>query len=383
MKKKSLAAVLVFLGVIGGISLVSLGAKDREFSENENRYLAQLPSVSWNDIYSGDFQDGFEEYLKDHVAFRDEWITVKTFIQKATGNTDIGGAYVGKDGYDFEKITPDDVDKKLVMKNTRAVNEYLEYCSKAVGSDNCYFMLVPTAGLINGDKLPKNAILFDQESYIDDIKSKITQATFVDVREDLKRGSDKQLYYKTDHHWTTDGAFIAYKQWKNASGKGEVLDSRFEEKKVTDKFRGSLYSKILDVDSDYDDIMMLSTGDEDKYTVIADGKDIGGIYQEDKLSEKDKYAYFMGGNYGEASIHNPTASGKGNLLIIKDSFANSFVPMLATDYENIYMVDLRYYQGDMSSYISENNISEVMVLYNISNFISDKNLFKLTRNIGE
>ena len=116
MKKKSLATVLVFLGFIGGISLLTFTQKDREFSENENRYLAKMPSISWESIKKGEFQDGFEEYIKDQIVFRDHWITVETAIQKACFNTDIGGAYVGKNGYDFEKITPDDVDQKQVNK---------------------------------------------------------------------------------------------------------------------------------------------------------------------------------------------------------------------------------------------------------------------------
>ena len=114
---------------------------------------------------------------------------------------------------------------------------------------------------------------------------------------------------------------------------------------------------------------------------MADGKDIGGFYQDSKLTEKDKYAYFFGGNYGEVTIHNNNNTGTGNLLVVKDSFANSFVPLIAEEYENVYMIDLRYYAGDMSQYIADNNITDVLVLYNVSNFISDKNIFKLSKNL--
>ena len=109
----------------------------------------------------------------------------------------------------------------------------------------------------------------------------------------------------------------------------------------------------------------------------ADGKKLEGFYCEEMLDKKDKYAYFFGGNYGEVKIHNESSDKKGNLLVIKDSFANSFVPLIADDYENIYMIDLRYYGGNMLNYLKEQNIDEVLVLYNISNFVSDRNVYKL------
>ena len=109
MKKVRIIIIIVFIGFFVLISGASLIIKDREFSPNENRYLAETPELSWDNILSGKFQDGLEDYLRDQVCFRDGWITVKTGIQKACGDTDIGGAYVGKDGYDFEKITPEDV----------------------------------------------------------------------------------------------------------------------------------------------------------------------------------------------------------------------------------------------------------------------------------
>lgn len=383
MKKKSLATVLVFLGFIGGLSLLTFTGKEREFSENENRYLAKMPGISWESIKKGEFQDGFEEYIKDQIVFRDQWITVETAIQKACLNTDIGGAYVGKNGYDFEKITPDDVDQKQVDKNVKAINNFFDYACEKVGEDNLYFVLVPTSGLVNSEKLPKNAILFDQNAYMDDIFQQIGSHVSFDVRELFDQHKDTQLYYKTDHHWTTEGAFLAYQYWQERTGKNPTANSASDLTTVTKSFRGSLYSKILDYDSAYDEIKVLKNTLDTEYTVIADGEDIGGIYQQDKLFEKDKYAYFMGGNYGEAVIHNEEAKDKGNLLLIKDSFANTMVPMLSADYENIYMIDLRYFAGHIPTYMKENNISEIMVLYNISNFISDKNIFKIGKDLGE
>ena len=390
MKKVRIIIIIVFIGFFVLISGASLIIKDREFSPNENRYLAETPELSWDNILSGKFQDGLEDYLRDQVCFRDGWITVKTGIQKACGDTDIGGAYVGKDGYDFEKITPEDVDEKQVDRNIKAVEDYFMMASETIDKQKLSFLLVPTSGLEMQEKLPKNARLFDQAKYIDQVQKAMKDYNFVDVRDTLMDHNEEYIYYKTDHHWTSAGACLAYEVWSEHTGGEAEKKDELAENVVSDKFRGSLYSKILDADSAYDEIWTYGLQKDDAFgskdcTVTIDEKQqLDSIYDDEKLQEKDKYAYFLGGNYGQVHIQNQKAASKAkgkNILIIKDSFANSFVPFVTQDYENIYMVDLRYYNGDMKSYLQEHNITDVLVLYNISNFISDRNLHKLTGGI--
>lgn len=390
MKKVRIIIIIVFIGFFVLISGTSLIIKDREFSPNENRYLAETPELSWDNILSGKFQDGLEDYLRDQVCFRDGWITVKTGIQKACGDTDIGGAYVGKDGYDFEKITPEDVDEKQVDRNIKAVEDYFMTASETIDKQKLSFLLVPTSGLVMQEKLPKNARLFDQEKYIDQVQKAMKDYNFVDVRDTLMDHNDEYIYYKTDHHWTSAGACLAYDVWSERTGGEAETEDGLVKNVVSDKFRGSLYSKILDADSAYDEIWTYGLQKDDAFgskdcTVTIDEKQqLDSIYDDEMLQKKDKYAYFLSGNYGQVHIQNQKAASKAkgkNILIIKDSFANSFVPFATQDYENIYMVDLRYYNGDMKSYLQEHNITDVLVLYNISNFISDRNLHKLTGGI--
>lgn len=390
MKKVRIIIIIVFIGFFVLISGTSLIIKDREFSPNENRYLAETPELSWDNILSGKFQDGLEDYLRDQVCFRDGWITVKTGIQKACGDTDIGGAYVGKDGYDFEKITPEDVDEKQVDRNIKAVEDYFMTASETIDKQKLSFLLVPTSGLVMQEKLPKNARLFDQAKYIDQVQKAMKDYNFVDVRDTLMDHNDEYIYYKTDHHWTSAGACLAYDVWSERTGGEAETEDGLVKNVVSDKFRGSLYSKILDADSAYDEIWTYGLqkdeafGSKDCTVTIDEKQQLDSIYDDEKLQEKDKYAYFLGGNYGQVHIQNQKAASKAkgkNILIIKDSFANSFVPFVTQDYENIYMVDLRYYNGDMKAYLQEHEITDVLVLYNISNFISDRNIHKLTGGI--
>ena len=390
MKKVRIIIIIVFIGFFVLISGASLIIKDREFSPNENRYLAETPELSWDNILSGKFQDGLEDYLRDQVCFRDGWITVKTGIQKACGDTDIGGAYVGKDGYDFEKIIPEDVDEKQVDRNIKAVEDYFMTASETIDKQKLSFLLVPTSGLVMQEKLPKNARLFDQEKYIDQVQKAMKDYNFVDVRDTLMDHNEEYIYYKTDHHWTSAGACLAYDAWRERTGGEAETEDGLVKNVVSDKFRGSLYSKILDADSAYDEIWTYGLqkdeafGSKDCTVTIDEKQQLDSIYDDEKLQEKDKYAYFLGGNYGQVHIQNQKAASKAkgkNILIIKDSFANSFVPFVTQDYENIYMVDLRYYNGDMKAYLQEHEITDVLVLYNVSNFISDRNIHKLTGGI--
>ena len=189
-------SLLVFLGLISVLSLIM---PDRKFSETENRYLASEPKLSVDNILDCTFQDDLEKYLNDQICFRDGWISLKTGIQKAIGDTDIGGAYVGKDGYDFEKITPDDVNDPLFYRNIKEVQEYFAYCNESIDSSKLSIMIVPTSGLVLADKLPDNAPLFDQAAYIDAVQQEMSAYNFVDVRDALVANKDEGVYYHTDH----------------------------------------------------------------------------------------------------------------------------------------------------------------------------------------
>jgi hypothetical protein len=363
---------IAFLLCIVGVSGASLLTKDREFSPNENRYLEQVPELTVDHLLSGKFQKDLENYLRDQICFRDGWITVKTAIQKVCGDTDIGGAYVGSDGYDFEKITPEEVDEKQLARNVQAVSDYFSEASAQIDKDRISFLLVPTAGLVMADKLPKNARLFDQSAYLDQVENALADYNVIDVRETLLDHKDEYLYYRTDHHWTTDGAYLAYEKWCERTGRTCADRGTLTKNTVSEDFRGSLYSRILDADSAYDSIW--TYGDFDGALLVDNEEKRDSIYDESKLTEKDQYTYFFGGNYAQVTVD---GSGEGSLLLIKDSFANCFVPMLTQDYDTIYMVDLRYYNGDMGAYLTEHSVTDVLVLYNISNFISDSNLYKL------
>lgn len=361
--------------ILAGTGIEIFATKDRSFSENENRYLEERPQISLSNIENTDFQKSLENFISDQIPEREKLITLRSVAKELTGIKDIEGAYIGKDGYYLEKITNEDVSEEQLKNNIRYINTFFNK-NKELKS---YVMLIPGSGNILTDKLPKYADVYDYNYYEKIAEKEFTNnadnnTQIVNTYDALKKLSKDYIYYKTDHHWTTKGAFIAYNEFCKAAGIESEPYENLEMKNVTDKFYGTLYSKVLDKKKKGDSIEIAENIPQ--CNVMINGKK-SEIYHIDKLKEKDKYKVFFGGNYGVVSIENNEANNDKNLLIIKDSYANSFTPFLLKDYNTITIVDYRYFSGNLQSIVESNNITDVLVLYEMSNFMKDKNLVKM------
>lgn len=375
MRKINCIFVIVMVLILAGTGIEIFATKDRSFSENENRYLEERPQISLSNIENTDFQKSLENFISDQIPEREKLITLRSVAKELTGIKDIEGAYIGKDGYYLEKITNEDVSEEQLKNNIRYINTFFNK-NKELKS---YVMLIPGSGNILTDKLPKYADVYDYNYYEKIAEKEFTNnadnnTQIVNTYDALKKLSKDYIYYKTDHHWTTKGAFIAYNEFCKAAGiEGEPYEN-LGIKNVTDKFYGTLYSKVLDKKKKGDSIEIAEN--IPRCNVMINGKK-SEIYHMDKLKEKDKYQVFFGGNYGVVSIENNEANNDKNLLIIKDSYANSFTPFLLKDYKTITIVDYRYFSGNLQSIVESYNITDVLVLYEMSNFMKDKNLVKM------
>ncbi|HKM29039.1 MAG TPA: DHHW family protein [Anaerovoracaceae bacterium] len=397
-KKDNIIIITLFAVILLTLSIGSLIAKDREFSPNENRNLSQPSELSFDRVIDGRFEEDAEKYVSDQILARDSWIEVKSVIKRLIGNKDINGVYLAEDGYYIEKTDEYEVDSEIYENNLKSIKSFFDDISSYIPAEKLSVMLVPTAQNILKDKLPKGVTTYDENGRLDEACSviegdKLGGYNFIDLRDALTQAASNnlQLYYRTDHHWTASGAFLGYgKLHEELDPKLGTSPREFEYVDASDRFLGTLYSKVLLPDTAYDTVQVI--GDAGKgnsnskasaketakamngrYTVTADGKTLPGIYDMSKLKEKDKYAVFLGGNYGKAEITGGPKNGR-NLLLIKDSFANSLVPMLCGEYESITMIDLRYFSGNLREYMKAQKVNEVLVLYSMSNIITDKNL---------
>lgn len=362
-----MAAVFLFLA---GFGLFSVVMPEREYSENENRYLQSFPEVSAKGILSGEYQEKFEKALDDQFIGRDAWMKSATVVEKLMGYQEISDVYLGEDDYLLQRITERDIDLKQYLKNLRSV-EYLGVSQPKKVS----LVLVPSPGTVLSDKLPEDAPFYDAEAMYTTADTMMANARHINVLEELQEYAlQNQVYYHTDHHWTLFGAYAAYSRYCEDNEFEKHTYGYFAAKKVTDSFQGTMYSKVL-APGTVSDTIYAATNIPQCY-VECDGVKKSSIYDVEKLTQKNKYDYFFGGNYGQVTIKMKDKPKK-KLLIIKDSFANSFTPFLMEDYDQITMLDLRFYQESVQKLLSKEKFNHILVLYELSNFAGDKNVNKL------
>lgn len=368
----------VFLVLLFGLTAAGLLKKDKEFSENENRYLEKKPEFSLTSLYKGEYTKKYEAYITDQFVCRDSWIGLKTRMERAALKRDVNGVFFAEDGYLIEKHEETDIDKKQERKNINRLSRFVKETSERLGTGGVKVLLVPTASDILRDKLPAHAPGFDQGRLLHQVKSKMPD-NFIDIEQSLKKHKEDYIYYRTDHHWTTLGAYYAYEEWAHESGLTPFHQGAFQIKKVTDKFYGTLFSKV-NIKVHPDDINIYIPNQPYKYKLDYNmGKWTSNtLYDEKKLKEKDKYSVFLGGNNPIVRIDTDIQNNR-KLLVIKDSFAHSFVPFAVNHFEQTYMVDFRYFKQGMKQFIAENKITDVLVLYNTYNFATDKNSIGFVR----
>ena len=365
MKKRTGLAPLIAISAV--ILILAAGSffftPDRAFSENENRYLQLTPKLTWDNILSGKFMTDTENYTSDQILLRDVWTAARSLLQRAEGKEDISSTYLGADGRYFAKVTDDTFDWEGLAENAAHVRDFFD----ANGDKPCTALIVPSPGGILSDALPENAPYFDEDRAFAQLGD-VLGAPLLDSRAVLAAVDDP--YYHTDHHWTTMGARAVYGLWAEATGH---TARSYDLTAATDRFRGTLYSKVLLPDSVYDTVYYAPEVTVER--VVCDGEE-GALYDLSALTEKDKYELFLGGNYGLVVITTGVENGR-HLLLVKDSFANSFVPFLTGDYETITMIDLRYYRDSMQALADE--ATDILLLTEMTNFASSGDYFKLGR----
>lgn len=360
----------MFIIFISVIVLFSIFIPDKKFSESENRVLQQFPKFSLERLTKGRFTKEYEKYISDQMAFRDLWIGIKASTEKALGKKDNNGVFLGKNGQlmqNFKRPEPEDVKRKA---------ENIKQFTSAVPDVSTYFMLVPDSVKILEEKLPPFATPADQLEYMKKVKDILQDdVEFVDVYDVLSSKKDEYIYYRTDHHWTTKGAYYAYRKLARTMGINPHDKGDFTIKQVTDNFYGSLYSKsgFRNLKSDSIDVFIPKQNKRVWIWYYDKSEGSNSPYVVDNLKKKDKYTVFMDGNHSLVKLTTNNGNDR-KLLIIKDSFANCFIPFLTEHFSEIYAVDLRYYNDSLKSFIKSKGIDDVLILYSVNTFFEDSSI---------
>lgn len=366
----------VFMGILTGFGILGVFLPEKRFSPEENRYLAGKPEFTFESLASGKFGADYDKYLSDQFPGRNGWVKIQAGAEALLGKKDINGVYLGKDGYYIEKFDTEDMETELLSENLKAVNSFMLKASEDLGKDHVRLMLVPSASEILSDKLPLGASPYKQNQVTKGVESQL----LVPVSEALKEHSQEEIYYRTDHHWTSLGAYYGYAAWAESLGIEPWNQTDFEISTVTDEFLGTIASKVNLSGKHAEEIKVYLPREETEYEVFYDGGSEGHkeLYSWDYLEKRDKYSVFLDGNHGLTEIENRRLSNGKKLLLIKDSFAHTMAPFLANHFETVYMVDLRYFNMPISRFVEEKQITDVLVMYQIPGFAKENTV----RNIG-
>lgn len=353
---------------LGGLLVWHILLPDREKSETENRTLAQAPEFSWESLKNGSYTEAAEAYFADQFPLRDGWTGLKARTEQLLGKREFNGVYLCGGTLISKVETPD---MELVDKNLGYIQRLAEKTNAPV-----YLGLIPSAAEIWKEKLPAGAESWDQTGLL--------EKSDMDFRTVLAAHAGEPVFYRTDHHWTTLGAYYGYTAVMEALGRGdETLEpDAFDHQALpsVDGFQGTLYSQSgihwLAPDT------MEFWVPEEGLTVTAwrSGEpEPGTLYDRTCLDQKDKYSAFLGGNQPLCVIRNENRPDGGRLLLIRDSYSDALVPFLAQHFSEVHLLDLRYYRASAAQYAAENGIDDICVLYSVQNFISDRNLVLLTQ----
>ena len=363
----------LFCAFIGGMFLVSTLLPDREMSETENRYLQQAPTLSLESITEGTFMSQAEDYTADQIVGRDLWVALKAWCERLSGKQENNGVYFGKADTLLNRVNdpdPDDLQTRL------------DYVDALVGNVSVpvYFGLIPSSSAVWADRLPDGAPTADELSYIQQMYF-ATGAATVDLAGPLTAHKDEDVYYRTDHHWTSLGAFYGANAIFEALGLEPLDLSDYDKTTVTDQFYGTIYSTS--------GVRWVRPDSIDTY-IPADGVHVtswfgaqpseGSLYVDHYLSVKDKYSYFLGGQQQPLCVIESDKAPDGpKVLIIRDSYSDSLAPFLTERFSEVHLFDPRNNLTSVKDYVAQNGIDSVIVLYSFQNFATDQNLFVLGR----
>lgn len=364
--KKGKIFFLIFMIIWLVLIILNFVLPEPAFSEQENRYLAKIPEFSFDGLVSGKYSKELDTYINDHFVFRNFWLKLNSLVQLSIGKTENNGVYIGKDGYLFEKFEYTDKEKANIAIAVNAINKF------ALNTNiPTYFLLVPNSIYINKDKLPDNVKVPDQNEIISEVYSDCTDVQTINTVETLEENkSTTKLYFKTDHHMTSEGAYLLYKEFCKVTNLIPAELSEFTKETVSIDFLGTFDSKAQVPWQEQDEINVYKNAINTNVLGNYDGELYNSIFNSDYLTKKDKYSYFLNGNHAKVIIKTQVNNGK-KLLVIKDSYAHIMAQFLCQNYEEIHFLDPRYYNLALSDYCKKNEIDETLFLYNVSNLVSD------------
>ena len=360
----SLALIIAVFGVL----IFVLPSED--FSEEENRMLAPFPELSVESLISGEFTQGIASFYSDRFPARNVFVGVKAWFERIMLRAENNGVIEGKDGYIIDRLEYTESEYKTLETNLKAIEKF-----KSILEENgidAATVILPRSVDVMTSKLPALYDTVRADVAWDKVNAISPDALILtDV---LKTAADggEYVWYKTDHHYTTLGAYYTYVELADTLGYTPYPLDYFTEETVSDEFFGTTYSSSGMKWADSDTMTLFRFDGDENYTVSypdSNEESLKGFYAREYFEKKDKYSAFLGGNRARTRIildgGNTDENGdRPTLLLIKDSFSHSLAPFLALHFD-IELVDLRYYNKSVADLVLEIDPDKTLVIYGI------------------
>ncbi len=367
-KAKYIVSVM-FVAFIGIFGILFFVLPKNDFSPKEKRYLQSFPQISTKNIFDGTFETEFENYINDHMVMRDAFMGINSYSNLALLKNGSDGVYYSSDGYLINKPVKD---SRLDL-NLSVIADFKEKTKIDTS-----VMIVPSTGYIAKNYPYGFTEKYNDDEYFKRIGEfcKNNNLKMIDLRPSFKEEFAKnQIYYRTDHHWTTYGAFLAYnqlcRQWNITPAKSD--DFKIERYK---NFYGTTYNTSGFWLTKPDTIeIWKNTHNKSTCEIKVDDKTekYSSMYFYDNLKGEDKYEVFLDGNHPITTVKNPKNKNGERLLVIKDSFSHCLTPFLSENFQEVTLVDMRYYKKSVSEEICKNTkYHKVLICMSIDNFLEDK-----------
>lgn len=383
-KKIGITLFMLLLIAFPVLTLILMPKEKKPFSENENKYLKEFPEISINSIKEEKFMNDFDVWFSDRFFGRETFISAKNKSERVLGKTETDTVYTKDDQMiqvlsEYEDIGAS-YSKETIDANIGVINDF----ATAHPDVSVYFMLCPTSAGIYDNLISSTVknVSVNQKDMIQSCYKKLEGVTGIDIAGALSDTKDEYIYYRTDHHWTSKGAYVAYEEAGKELNYTPYPINAYIVETGSDSFQGTLFSKTLDQSVTKDEIDMYSLKDKDiKVTVTASNgvktTEYDSIFFTEYLAVKDKYSTYMGQNCAVIDIETNAGTGK-SLLLIKDSYANSMIQFLIGNYDRITMLDMRYVNQYYGNLVNVEEYKQVLFLYNCITFADDGDLIKMS-----
>lgn len=363
-KRINLITTLLFTLYIGVFFILQIILPSSSFSEYENRNLKASPEFNSNDFFSGEFTKDLDTYITDQFPYRNFWVSLKSSSEWALGKSENGLVYLGKDSTLLDKFPTIHYD--TIDNNLKRIAQFSASVDLRVN-----FTLIPSQSAIYDHLLDTHTPVDNQRQLLNYISTQIEDdVTYIDLMTPLYARNDEYIYYYSDHHWTSLGAYYAYVALAETLSYEAISLDTYTPTLVSNEFQGTTHSKSP-IPWFRKDSIFSYTPNQTITVDSGNGFEEAPLYDESKLDQKNQYEYFLGGNPPLAVV---SGTGSGTLLLIRDSYSNALVPFLTAHYESIHMIDLRTCRYSISEYILKHNVDEVLICYGLPNFTTDKNL---------